>query len=487
MNFKRILSSVTAVALAVTAISGCNRSESENDHGLNKNVPVTISVWHYYNGVQQTGFDDMVTEFNNTIGLEKGIIVQAFSKNSVSELAESVISALNGDPGAEEPPDIFGCYADNSYIVNQMGKIADISGYFTEEELAEYVDGYIAEGRYDGETLKIFPTAKSTEIMMLNVTDWEQFALAEGVTFDDLKTWESLAEVSEKYYNYTDALTPDIENDGKSFFGRDAAENYLLIGAKQLGSPLVTDSDPIEPNIDKATVKRLWENFYVPFVKGYYAAEGRFRSDDAKLGKVVALICSTTGAAYYPNEVTRPDESVYPIENKILPIPNFEGTEPYAVQQGAGMSVIKSDEKTEYACTVFLKWFAETERNMAFAAGSGYLPVKKAANSAKELDKVIADKGLAIENTMYNTLVEAMEEVNTYNLYAAKPFGKSAEYREALKNYINGTCAADYAAVKGMIESGTDRETALENYISDAAFDNWFAGFEQALQASVNG
>lgn len=481
MNFKRILGSMLTAASIAAVISGCQPSESEDDHGLNPNVPVTITVWHYYNGVQQTGFDDMVKEFNDTVGVEKGIIVQAFSKNSVNELAQSVTAALNGDVGAEEPPDIFGCYADNSYTVNQMGKIADISGYFTAEELAEYVDGYIAEGRYDGETLKIFPTAKSTEVLMLNVTDWQPFALAEGVTFGDLKTWESLAEVAEKYYNYTDALTPDIANDGKAFFGRDSAENYLLIGAKQLGHPLVTDSDPIEPSIDKDTIKRLWENFYVPYVKGYYAAEGKFRSDDAKLGKIVALICSTTGAAYYPDKVTRNDETVYSIENKVLPIPNFEGTEPYAVQQGAGMSVIKSDEKTEYACTVFLKWFADAERNVGFAAGSGYLPVKKAANSTSELDKVIADKGLSIDNTMYNTLVVAMEEANSYNLYAAKPFEKSSAYRNAIKDYINNTCANDYKAAAAAIAGGADRETALAEYTSDEAFEKWFSGLQQAL------
>lgn len=486
MNVKCILSGVVAAASLAAVLSGCKPVEKENDHGLNKDVPVTITVWHYYNGVQQTGFDDMVKEFNDTVGVEKGIIVEAFSKNSVNELAESVIASLNGEVGAEEPPDIFACYADNSYIVNQMGKIADISGYFTEEELAEYVDGYISEGRYDGKTLKIFPIAKSTEIMMLNVTDWEPFAASEGVTFDDLKTWESLVEVSEKYYNYTDALTPDIANDGKAFFGRDSAENYLLIGAKQLGSPLVTDSDPIEPSIDKATVKRLWENFYVPFVKGYYMAEGRYRSDDAKLGKVIALVCSTTGAAYYPDKVTRSDETEYPIENKLLPIPNFEGTQSYAVQQGAGMSVVKSDEKTEYAGTVFLKWFAESERNIAFAAGSGYLPVKKAANSQAELDKVIADKGLKIEDTMYDTLVAAMNEVNTYTLYAAKPFGKSSEYRNALKNYINDTCANDSAAVKALIEGGADRETALAEYTDDAAFEKWYAQFEKTLISSAN-
>ncbi|MDE6596838.1 MAG: extracellular solute-binding protein, partial [Oscillospiraceae bacterium] len=345
MKIKRILCAALAAAL-LTAFSGCDSNEKENDRGLNKNSPVTITIWHYYNGVQQTGFDDMVKEFNDTVGMEKGIIVQAFSKNSINELADSIMASLNKEPGADEAPNIFGCYADNAFTVDQMGMLADISQYFTEEELSEYVDGYIQEGRFDGNTLKIFPTAKSTEIMIVNSTDWEKFAGAEGVSYDDLKTWESLVEVSEKYYNYTDALTPDVPNDGKPFFGRDSVENYMLIGAKQLGKPLISEDGETVPSVDKETVKRLWENYYVPFVKGYFAAEGRFRSDDVKIGKVIALVCSTTGAAYYPNEVTLSDDTVYPIENVVLSLPNFENTEAYAVQQGAGMSVIKSDEKT---------------------------------------------------------------------------------------------------------------------------------------------
>lgn len=475
MKIKRILSAAAAVLTLAVALSGCK--QSDDDRGLDKNSPVTITVWHYYNGVQQTSFDEMVKEFNNTVGMEKGIIVQATSKNSIDELAASVTAALNKEPGADEAPDIFGCYADNAYIVDQMGMVADISQYFTEEELAEYVDGYINEGRFDAGTLKIFPTAKSTEIMMINSTDWQKFANAEGVTYDDLKTWESLVKVSEKYYNYTDALTPDVANDGKSFFGRDSVENYMLIGAKQLGNPLITEDGTTQPSIDKATVKRLWENYYVPFVKGYFAMEGRFRSDDAKTGKVIALVCSTTGATYYPDKVTLNDDTVYPIENVVLPIPNFEGTTEYAVQQGAGMSVIKSDEKTEYACTIFLKWFTEAERNIGFAANSGYLPVKKAANSSDELSKFAS----SISSTMYNTIDTAMKEVNSYNLYSAKPFEKSASFRNALKSYMESTTKDDQAAAAARIAGGEDRATVLAEYTSDAAFDKWFEGFQTAL------
>ncbi len=477
MKTKRILSAAVAAVSIAAILSGCNSSGKDNDRGLNKNSPVTITIWHYYNGVQQTSLDDLVKEFNNTVGMEKGIIVQASSKNSIDELANSVTAALAKEPGADEPPDIFGCYADNAYIVDKMGMVADISQYFTEEELAEYVDGYINEGRFDEGTLKIFPTAKSTEIMMINSTDWQKFADVAGVTYDDLKTWESLVEVAEKYYNYTDALTPDVPNDGKSFFGRDSVENYMLIGAKQLGSPLVAD-DGSGQSIDKTVIRRLWDNYYVPFVKGYFAMEGRFRSDDAKTGKVIALVCSTTGATYYPDKVTLNDDTVYPIENTVLPIPNFEGTEPYAVQQGAGMSVIKSDERTEYACTIFLKWFTEADRNIGFAVDSGYLPVKKAANSPAELDKVAAGE---IDEIMHNTLTTAMEEVNSYNLYAAKPFEKSAAFRSALKNYMESSTKNDYAAAAARIAGGEDRDSVLAEYTDDAAFEKWFAGLETAL------
>ncbi len=200
-----------------------------------------------------------------------------------------------------------------------------------------------------------FQLQKSTEVMMLNQTDWQKFADATGVSYDDMTTWEGLAEVAEQYYNYTDSLTPDVENDGKAFFGRDSIANYMNIGAKQLGAAFsAPDADgTIKTNIDKTVIRRLWDNYYVPYVKGYYTAENRYRSDDAKIGSIIALICSTSGAIYYPTEVTINDEYTYPIENVVLPIPNFEGCDSCVVQQGAGMSVVKSSDKKKNMQAVY--------------------------------------------------------------------------------------------------------------------------------------
>ena len=114
-------------------------------------------------------------------------------------------------------------------------KLADLSQYFTEDELSKYVDSYIQEGYFNQDgALYLFPVAKSTEITMLNKTDWEPFAEAAGTTVDELATTEGIVQVAQRYYEWTDAQTPDVPDDGKAFYGRDSMSNYFLISMKQM-------------------------------------------------------------------------------------------------------------------------------------------------------------------------------------------------------------------------------------------------------------
>lgn len=49
-------------------------------------------------------FDEMVTEFNESVGAEKGIVVQAYSQGSVNDLTAKVMDAIDKKVGAEEVP-----------------------------------------------------------------------------------------------------------------------------------------------------------------------------------------------------------------------------------------------------------------------------------------------------------------------------------------------------------------------------------------------
>lgn len=471
-----------AVCVLITALlAGCGQKVK-----LDADNPVTLKVWHYYNGAQQAAFDELVNVFNETVGKEQGIYVEGHSQGDVTQLEDAVLASLNQEVGSEEPPDLFSCYADTAYAIEKQGFLADISQYLTEEELSAYVDSYIEEGRIgeNGE-LKIFPVAKSSEIFMMNKTDWEKFAQATGSTLDALATKEGLAETAEAYYEWTDSLTPDVVNDGKAFYGRDAMANLFIIGSMQLGTEIFQVKDQkVTLNVNKEIMKRIWDVYYVPYIKGYYSANGRFRSDDVKVGEILSYTGSTSSAMYFPDKVEL-DEGTYPIDYIVLPAPVFEGGENYAVQQGAGMVVSRTNEKKEYASVVFLKWFTQVENNIAFGCTSGYLPVTRDAYSQGNLDKVIEEKGIDVSEKTYDTLLQAFETVNNNKMYTNKAFDGGAAARKVLEYNLPDKAAADREQVKAALEAGASLEEATAGYITDEAFEAWYEEFLSALQGAV--
>ena len=466
----------------VFGLEGCGEKSP-----LDPKDPVSLTIWHYYNGSQQAAFDTLVEEFNETVGLEKGIYVQSASQGSVSDLEAAVRDALAGKVGADAMPDIFSSYADTAYEVEQAGALANLSDYLTQEELDQYVVSYIEEGRIakDG-TLRIFPTAKSTEIMMLNKTDWEVFAAKTGASLEMLGTVEGVAATAQAYYEWTDSLTPDVPGDGKAFYGRDALANYFIIGLQQLGVEIFrVENGEMSLHVPKEEIRRLWENYYVPMVKGYFGAYGSFRSDDVKTGEILAYTGSTSSAMYFPDQVELEDGS-HDIDYLVLPAPIFEGGKNYAVQQGAGMVVSKSDEKHEYAAVEFLKWFTQEDNNLRFGCVSGYLPVLKEANSTQELDRVIAEYGLTVAPKTYDCLTTIFGGMEEMTLYTNKSFKNGSGARKILEYNLADQAAADREAVNAALKQGLNLEEASAPYVSEEAFENWYNSFCEALDEVVS-
>ena len=467
--------------IVVLVTAGCG-SKGAQEVKLDPKNPTAITIWHYYNGAQQLAFDQAVAEFNDTVGYEKGIVVEAYSQSSINELTQKVIAAANKEVGADELPDVFAAYADTAYTLDQMGLAASLDPYLSEEDLAAYVDGYIEEGRIDSEEqLKIFPIAKSTEVLMLNKTDWDKFAQATGATNADLETIEGVTRTAEAYYQWTDSLTPEAD-DGKAFFGRDALANYMIIGNRQLGNEIFeVHNGQAEINIDKAVYKRLWENYYVPMVKGHFAAHGRFRADDANAGDIIALVGSTTGATYFPQQVVLNDNESYPIEAVTLPAPIFQDGERYAVQQGAGMMVVKSTPEKEYAATIFLKWFTDDGRNIDFSLQSGYLPVKKSANDWTKIQSALEQKDGAASEMFEETMHTAIDTVTKSKMYTNKPFDEGTWARSILENNMAEQITRDRALIEAQMAEGFTRTEATEPFVSEAHFEACFEEFSQAL------
>jgi multiple sugar transport system substrate-binding protein len=482
--FKMLAAMVITLVLFTVCLSGCMKSSKSP---LDPDHPVSLTIWHYYYGAQQDAFDDLVNTFNATVGKEKGIYVQGISQGSVENLETAVRDSLDGKVGSDDMPNIFSSYADTAYEVEQAGALANLSDYLSKKELSEYVDSYIEEGRIakDG-TLRIFPVAKSTEVMMINKTDWDKFAKATGASTDDLKTIEGVVKIAEQYYEWTDQQTPDTANDGKAFYGRDSLANYFTIGMKQLNNEIfAVENGEVTLNTDKESLRRLWDCYYVPMIKGYFGEYGSFRSDDVKTGDLLAYTGSTVSAVYFPDEVENGDGS-YPIEYEVMPAPIFEGGENYAVQQGAGMVVSKSDEQHEYASVEFLKWFTQKENNIEFCGDTGYLPVLKEASSKKAFDQIIKDQKIEISDKSYDCVALVFNEMKDTSFYTNKSFQNGSEAREILNNSLEEKALNDRKEVEKKLAQGVSLEKASAAYLTEEAFEQWYQDFTKELQETVN-
>lgn len=406
--------------------------------------------------------------------------MQASSEGSVTDLEQNVIAAAQKKVGAKKVPNIFAAYSDTAYTIDQMGLVADISPYFSEEERAEYIESYLDEGDLSGDgSIKIFPIAKATEIFMINMTDWEKFAEATGAVLEDLDTIEGVTETAQAYYEWTDSLTEEPD-DGKAFFGRDSLANYILIGAMQLGTEIISQDEQGNAvlNFPEDVMRKLWDNYYVPYISGYFSEVGRFRSDDVKLGNAICFVGSSSSAKFFPKEVILNEVDSYPIESGVRITPEFADAKPYAVQQGAGMVVTAAEEAQVSASVEFLKWFTDTQQNIQFSVASGYMPVKKEANDIEVIRKSVTE-----EDSVLDALEVSVGTVNANTMYTPKATENGDTVRDILEYSMYDLAIADREKVLVLMDAGTSHEDAVAAFDTDKNFTSWYESVKAQLEA----
>jgi len=382
-----------ALVLLVSSLTGCSEKSL-----LSPDDPVILSMWHVYGENADAPMNRLVEEFNATVGLEKGVVITVTNVTSSSKINAQLKTALAGEPGAPEVPDLFSAHT-NTASSKEEGSLVNWNEYFTEEELAKYVPGFIADGTINGQLL-VFPVSKSSYALFINGAQFERFSADTGVTYESLSSWEGFFDAAAKYHEWSG---------GKCF----CAFDYLI---RHMEFDIMAETGGIEYtedgwyHLEDAAVKASWMKFAVPFAQGHICVSDTYSNTQVMTGETLAGIGSTASITYYNDTVTYPDNTSEPMDLVVLPLPKTGDGTQYMPITGVGMSAFKTDDRKAEAAAVFLRWFTESQRNLDFVVETGYMPVRTDAFASID-SYAFPTEGYASLYDTINIMLEGYEPV----------------------------------------------------------------------------
>lgn len=440
--------------------------------------PTVVTLWHAYNAYAKVEFDKSIERFNDTVGKEKGIIVDSYGFGASDELDEALYGSANHVIGSDPLPTLFTAYPDSAWRLDQIAPLMDLRKYFSEEELAKYRPEFLQEGVWEeGGAVKMLPIAKSTELLFVNETEYSRFARATGADRAALSTWEGLAETAGAYYKWSG---------GKPFLGMNAYNDFALLSAVQQGSePYRTENGRTVFVYPEEVARKVWDVYYVPHLRGWYRSE-TFNQDGIKSGNLVAYIGSSAGAGYFPEDVIVSGAESYPIGCSVLSYPTFEGRAELMTQRGANLCGFVTDEVHERAAAEFMKWFTDPEQNTAFAISTGYIPVEQAAlTSLPELLKHVRreDNSRAVEKSV----AAALEAMESKEFYVKRSFKDSYSANQLFCDSLSNQVSLDLEELRVRVEGGETAEAVLADFLSEENFRSWYVGLTAKMSEVLNG
>ena len=393
---KKTLALLLALTVALFCFSGCSEKSL-----LDPDEPVTLTLWHTYGEQADSPMNRLVSEFNKTVGKEKGIVISVKLMSSAGKIGGQLAEAQNGAPGALDMPDLFFCHNSDAAKLGAEN-LLNWNDYFTDEERAGFVPDFLADGMID-ERLVIFPVSKSTHVLYISRREFSRFAAATGATYSDLATWDGFFRTAEKYYEYS----------GKPFCAFDYVQRAVELNAIEKGAKPDDLYKDGYYDFDNTMLKASYMQFAETLAKGHIMIAELYSNTHVMTGDVPCGAGSSAAVMYYNDTVTYPDNTSEPMELKILPLPQNENCPKYATQAGVGLCANKTTDQKAEAASVFAHWLTEGERNLAFVAETGYMPVRNDAYKALE--------SYSFPKESYKELYSALTEIRNKQTFLREP------------------------------------------------------------------
>ena len=462
---KRGILFVLILALTFSLLTGC--SESNTSYGLNPNKPVTIYLWHAFGEKRTAALDTMIEKFNQTEGADRGIIVEAKHFEDDADLYDHYSD--------DSEVDMAGLSAASDMLYDKKIEFADINELIAPNAKAGIFEEYITAGSI-GKDKKwiLFPIVKDTWVLAVNSRDFSAFAKETSHSESEMLFWESIPNVGRDYYTYSN---------GKSLMGVEDVADYMQMGSLQMGQPIIS-VEAGEPVIrtDGDTIRKLWDNYYDPYVSGYYRSVKSTRIVDVQNEKIISATIRSSDTEKLGDRVATSTNAMMDKSYEILPYPQFKGYDGICPVDNTGVAIVAKKEVRRFASIVFLEWLTSVDQNLEFACLAGGIPVHKDLANNMNYNIFHEDNKSLMTDMEDETMRVSLQMVEDYKITVSPICSKYKSSMDYMGEKLQGESETTRKAVAELMQIDQKRRKLLDKYITDEHFGTWFSEFRDGLK-----
>ena len=370
MKLKRVAAGVLSVVLAMAMLSGC-QAKNSGDSGVSsskevvweKNLldpenPVTVKFYSYSYGSPSfgTGFQEMMDNFNNGVGKEKGVILEVVADDGAAKSATDIKAGLQVDIIQYYFQGIDGA-------IDNLG-ISAFENVFPAKEMEAHFEGIpqncLDLGKINGEMYGLAFTF-STPILYVNGSLLEEAGLdptKAPADWDEMYEW--CVQIKEKTGKYGLALSP-VNSTGW------VTDSILYSnGATVLNEDRSAVEFASEAGIDAF---ETWKKFYMDGVAVGGTDTEAMQAFAA--GEAAMHIQSTSVYTMFVGASEAAGWELYG-----YPMPGFDGKESIPANSGSAIIVRPDSEQKAQAVWEVIKYVTGDEGYTIITSKIGYLPLR---------------------------------------------------------------------------------------------------------------
>ncbi len=341
-------------------------------------------------------------------------------------------------------PDHIATYLTGNDIVTKLDDFYSDPRYglggsevkFDSPTVEEIVPEFLAECRVDG-GLYAVPYMRSTEACYVNKTFVEKL----GYTLPEALTWEFVWEVSEAAVAKDESGTYLINGQKTMIpFIYKSTDNMMIQMLRQKGAGYSTDRGEVQ--IFNDTTRELLMEIYAHAQSRAFSTFkiSSYPANFLNAGQCIFAVDSTAGATWMGSDAPLVDiapENLVEFETVVMPIPQFDPSDPKMISQGPSLCIFnKADRQEVLASWLFTQYLITNEVQTAYAETEGYVPVTlKAQNSPEYLD-YLSRAGEDDEHYAVKIAASKLLMSNTEHTFTTPVFNGSTSLRDAAGQMI---------------------------------------------------